>query len=179
MSLLANHFVNRLTCENFIIYDEKRNLALVYNKSSYYITDVDKCIMETENKFLGVTIYSPLSKIKELENKYNFKYNIKVTPFISDFSKEEFKDTYDFNDYISKSLTYYESLGLKLITDKTYITIKEDIKIFNKITKYEYFKIDDKNNQIMTKTPFKSFGQPLNPLRNEIYVANGGTYYIH
>lgn len=41
LSLLANHFVNRLTCENFIIYDEKRNLALVYNKSSYYITDVD------------------------------------------------------------------------------------------------------------------------------------------
>lgn len=139
-----------------------------------YITDVDKCIMETENKFLGVTIYSPLSKIKELENKYNFKYNfkynIKVTPFISDFSKEEFKDTYDFNDYISKSLTYYESLGLKLFTDKTYITKKEDIKIFNKITKDEYFKINAKNNQIMTKTP-------INPLRNEIYVATGGMYY--
>lgn len=37
--LLAEHFIDRLAGENFIIHDQKRNSALIYDKQEWYITD--------------------------------------------------------------------------------------------------------------------------------------------
>lgn len=37
--ILAEHFVDRLARENFIIHDQKRNCALVYDKQEWYLTD--------------------------------------------------------------------------------------------------------------------------------------------
>lgn len=37
--ILAEHFTERLAGENFIIHDQKRNCALVYDKQEWYLTD--------------------------------------------------------------------------------------------------------------------------------------------
>ncbi len=42
LPLLGNHFSKRLGNENFVIYDEGRNLALIYNKDSYCLSDIDQ-----------------------------------------------------------------------------------------------------------------------------------------
>lgn len=52
VGLLGNHFKNRLTNEYFIINDVKRNIALIYNKEDYYLTNLDndiKSILESTN----------------------------------------------------------------------------------------------------------------------------------
>lgn len=41
VGLLGVHFKNRLTNEYFIINDIKRNIAIVYNKEDYYLTNLD------------------------------------------------------------------------------------------------------------------------------------------
>lgn len=37
--LLADHFADRLKQENFIIHDKKRNLAVIYDRKDWYLTD--------------------------------------------------------------------------------------------------------------------------------------------
>ncbi len=59
LELIAKHFSKRLSSENFIIYDENRDLALVYNKSDYYITDVDDKFKNALNN-INDTFYEDL-----------------------------------------------------------------------------------------------------------------------
>lgn len=66
--LLGEHFKNRLTNEYFIIEDSKRNIALIYDKSSYYLTVLSK---------------------KQKDMLYNFKEEEKY----EDLWKEYFKAT--------------------------------------------------------------------------------------
>jgi len=40
--LLADHFADRLAMENFIIHDQKRATAVIYNKKEWYLTDFTK-----------------------------------------------------------------------------------------------------------------------------------------
>ncbi|MEI7885698.1 MAG: TIGR03915 family putative DNA repair protein [Clostridia bacterium] len=40
LPLIAPHFANRFASEHFIIYDETRDLAMIYKPSEYIITDV-------------------------------------------------------------------------------------------------------------------------------------------
>ncbi|HHV65578.1 MAG TPA: DNA metabolism protein [Peptococcaceae bacterium] len=42
--LLADHFADRLKQENSIIHDKKRNLAIIYNRKDWYLTDFPKDI---------------------------------------------------------------------------------------------------------------------------------------
>lgn len=42
LPILADHFKNRLSNENFIIHDTKRDIALVYNKENYYLTNLSE-----------------------------------------------------------------------------------------------------------------------------------------
>ena len=42
LPLIGNHFKNRLTNEYFIIEDTKRDIALIYNKKDYYLTELSK-----------------------------------------------------------------------------------------------------------------------------------------
>ena len=41
VSLLAPHFAERLAAQNWIIHDIKRKLGAVYNKSGWYVTELD------------------------------------------------------------------------------------------------------------------------------------------
>ena len=51
--ILAEHFVDRLAYENFIIHDQNRNCALIYDKQEWYLTDFKApdniSLSETEN----------------------------------------------------------------------------------------------------------------------------------
>jgi len=40
VEIIAPHFVNRLTCENFVIHDKKRGIAALYNKQELVVTDI-------------------------------------------------------------------------------------------------------------------------------------------
>ena len=42
LPMLADHFKNRLSNEYFIIHDIKRDIALVYNKEYYYLTNLSE-----------------------------------------------------------------------------------------------------------------------------------------
>jgi len=40
--LLADHFAERLANENFIIHDKKRNIAVIYNRQEWFLSDLPK-----------------------------------------------------------------------------------------------------------------------------------------
>ena len=40
--LLADHFADRLANENFIIHDKRRNIAIIYNRKEWFLTDLPK-----------------------------------------------------------------------------------------------------------------------------------------
>lgn len=75
VSLLGEHFKNRLSNEYFIINDAKRDIALVYNKAYYYITKLDDKMLSYLNNKDDCGDYKNLWKsyfnatnIKEREN---------------------------------------------------------------------------------------------------------------
>lgn len=75
VGLLGNHFKSRLTNEYFIIHDTKRNIALVYNKDSYYLTSLDTSIINLLESTDDTGDYAKLWKeyFKATEKKYAYK----------------------------------------------------------------------------------------------------------
>jgi probable DNA metabolism protein len=41
IGIVASHFIKRLSSENFIIHDKKRNIAVFYNKKEWIIKEVE------------------------------------------------------------------------------------------------------------------------------------------
>lgn len=83
VSLLGEHFKNRLSNEYFIINDIKRDIALIYNKSCYYITKLDDNVIAYLNSNSDCGDYKYLWKnyfnstnIKERENSKLQKRNM-------------------------------------------------------------------------------------------------------
>lgn len=83
VGLLGNHFKNRLLNEYFIINDSKRNIALVYYKSNYYLTTLDKDLLKYLNESEDSGKYKDLWKdyfksinIEERENPKLQKRNM-------------------------------------------------------------------------------------------------------
>lgn len=70
---LGNHFIKRLPCQNFIIHDKNRNIAFLYNQTSYIIVDAKDLKINTisdEEKYfqeLWKCFYNSIS-IKERKN---------------------------------------------------------------------------------------------------------------
>jgi hypothetical protein len=109
------------------------------DKTEYVETDVEKALLDTENSLIGATIYCPLSMVDY------FTKNVKtrVIPFISEFSKINFSNIDEKNDYINKLIFFYTKLKL---FEKTIIKIPEklnklNIKIINQLTSDEYFRM--------------------------------------
>ncbi|GAA0703505.1 TIGR03915 family putative DNA repair protein [Paraclostridium ghonii] len=100
LELIAKHFSKRLSNENFIIYDENRDLALVYNKSGYYITDVDdkfKKMLESIDDNFYETLWSEYFNSVNIAERENKKLQSRMMPKrywknLSEVSNTESKD---------------------------------------------------------------------------------------
>lgn len=73
IEILGNHFIKRLPTQNFIIHDENRNIALLYNTKTYTIVDAKSMRVnsttEEEKQYqdLWKTFYQTIG-IKERKN---------------------------------------------------------------------------------------------------------------
>lgn len=72
LPIISSHFVDRFTNQNFVIYDSKRKIALVYNTEDYIISDI-------EDSFLH----------KLINNKENDHYEILFKAFVTAVSIKE------------------------------------------------------------------------------------------
>lgn len=83
LELIAKHFSKRLSNENFIIYDENRDLALIYNKSSYYITNVDdkfKKMLESIDDNFYEALWSEYFNSVNIPERENKKLQSRMMP---------------------------------------------------------------------------------------------------
>ncbi len=78
--ILAEHFVDRLAQNNFIIHDQKRNIAIIHDKQEWYLTDFNApeniSISEEENFYqeLWIRYFTHISiesrTNKRLQNQF-------------------------------------------------------------------------------------------------------------
>ena len=84
LPILGNHFRNRLPNEYFIIYDEKRDAALIYDKEDYYLTKLSKTkkyiLMNTTDKNDYENLWRQYFKSVNIEERKNLKLQKRMMP---------------------------------------------------------------------------------------------------
>ncbi len=82
VELIMSHFVDRFKSENFIIFDDKRIKAGIYNQKQWYITNIDKKLY---NKFNDVEevyeeMWKEYFKSISIEDRKNIKAQFQFVP---------------------------------------------------------------------------------------------------
>ncbi|MPM63099.1 hypothetical protein SDC9_109979 [bioreactor metagenome] len=84
LPIIGEHFKERLSNENFIIHDIKRDIALIYNKKDYYLTNLSKTqkniLMNSDDKGEYENLWKQYFKSVNIEERKNPKLQKRMMP---------------------------------------------------------------------------------------------------
>ncbi|MCC3868607.1 TIGR03915 family putative DNA repair protein [Terrisporobacter mayombei] len=84
LPILGNHFKKRLSNENFIIHDIKRDTAFIYDKEDYYLTNLSKTqkniLMNSDDKGEYENLWKQYFKSINIEERRNPRLQKKMMP---------------------------------------------------------------------------------------------------
>ena len=93
LEIIANHFADRLMNEQWIIHDEKRAIAAVYDGNEYMITDVPDTVSytESEDEAAYKDLWHSFFDTIAIKNKINYKLQRQNLPLRYRKYMHEFK----------------------------------------------------------------------------------------
>lgn len=84
LPIIGEHFKERLSNENFIIHDIKRDIALIYNKKDYYLTNLSKTqkniLMNSDDKGEYENLWKQYFKSVNIEERENPRLQKRMMP---------------------------------------------------------------------------------------------------